>query len=124
MLENNPYLVGLDRIEIREVWGTAPQYKPGESYLVRGTYRLDSLDTATLLLSTTATSSQNSGPTEPTQLSQVARGARDFELVHKMPTQGYPHLTFYNPSGSPFGGVYFGTGDTVLRDKRWSYATP
>jgi len=36
---------------------------------------------------------------------------------------GYLHLSFYPvPSGSDFGGIYFGQGNWVLRKKGWSHA--
>ena len=116
--------VGADRIEILEVWGSEPAYQPEGRYLVRGTYRLASVREATLLLATTTTRTDNSGPTEPAQTMQVTRGSGTFELVHRMPAEGYPHLTFYGPSGSGIGGVYFGTGVSVKRDKGWSYSAP
>ncbi|MFT6715217.1 MAG: hypothetical protein ACJAVJ_002509 [Planctomycetota bacterium] len=40
-----------------------------------------------------------------------------------VPGPGSPHLTFYDTvTGKPFGGVYFVTGDSLLRTKKWPYA--
>ena len=116
--------VGNDRIEILEVWGSKPEYQPEGRYLVRGTYRLASVPKASLLLATTTSGTDNSGMTDPAQIVKVTRGSGKFELVHTMPAMGYPHLTFYGPSGSGIGGVYFGTGGSVKRDKGWSYSPP
>ena len=50
----------------------------------------------------------------------VKGGQGEFSLVVRMPGPGHPHLGFYpTPSGNAFGGVYFGQGESVLRERRW-----
>ncbi len=112
---------GGDGIVIEEIRGTAPEFVPGEDYLLRGRYDLASENSALLLLSTTETETHGSRSTKSDQRLSVQKGSGQFELRHAMPAPGYPHLTFYRSSGSPIGGMYFGTGETVLAEKSWSY---
>lgn len=57
----------------------------------------------------------------PEQTMTVARGSGSFRLVKTMQHDGHLHVSFYPvPSGSSFGGVYFGQGEGVLRNKGWS----
>lgn len=113
---------GGDSLQITEVRGTHPTYVPGGEYVVSGTYVLNSTQEARLLLATTTSNTRNSGPIDPNQRLQLKAGTGSFKLTHKMPAAGYPHLTFYGSSGSGVGGVYFGTGSTVLRDKGYRYS--
>jgi hypothetical protein len=49
----------------------------------------------------------------------VKRGSGEFTLKLPMPYDGWPHVSFYPAEGGTgFGGVYFGTGDSVLEN--WS----
>jgi hypothetical protein len=54
---------------------------------------------------------------------EVLRGDGEFALS-SIVDSGYPHLTFYGADGDPFGGVYFGSGGSVLEKKRWRYRNP
>ncbi len=59
----------------------------------------------------------------PTGSCIVARGEGTFELQHRVPAPGHPHVTFYDVrSGEPFGGRYFGNGPSLLLAKNWSSA--
>ena len=35
--------------------------------------------------------------------------------------EGYPHVTFYDERGQPFGGLYFGHDGWRLERKSWRY---
>lgn len=113
-----------DWIEISEVRGTERIMSEGGTYLVTGRYRLASRDSATLLFSVTTTENTGPTPTEPTSEVRVKRGEGEFTLMKRFDHRGYPHLTFYGSSGSPFGGVYFGQGPWVLKKKGWRYGGP
>jgi hypothetical protein len=53
---------------------------------------------------------------------RIEKGTGTFRLVKTMREEGYLHVSFYPvPSGSCFGGIYFGQGQWVLRHKGWSY---
>jgi hypothetical protein len=54
----------------------------------------------------------------PIQTTRVNRGEGTFTLILPVRHGGWPHVSFYPAGGgNGFGGIYFGTGDTVL--KRW-----
>jgi len=112
-----------DSITITEIRGTRKEFSVGGIYLVKGTYSLASRDEATILFSVTA---MKPGGGHATGLERaravVERGTGTFEVATKMAYEGHPHLTFYpRPKGSGFGGVYFGSGPFLLREKSWSY---
>ena len=51
------------------------------------------------------------------QAKVVERGSGEFTLKVRMPYEGWPHVSFYPAEGGQsFGGVYFGTGDSVLKE--------
>ncbi len=110
-----------DAIKIQGLRGTKEQIAPGGTYLVTGTYALSSREEATLAWYVTTT---NVGPStfDPRQVVRVKKGTGSFRLVKPLTQEGYLHVTFYPvPSGSGFGGVYFGQGNWVLRNKGFSY---
>jgi len=110
-----------DGVTIQEVRGTKANIVKGGTYLVVGRYTLRSRDEASLGFYVTTT---NGGPSasDPRQLVRVSKGSAAFRLIAPIEQDGYPHITFYPvPSGSGFGGVYFGQGDWVLRKKGFSY---
>jgi beta-lactamase regulating signal transducer with metallopeptidase domain len=108
-----------DSITIREVRGTAATFEPGNIYWIKGTYTLGSHDQAALSANTTARDAANgTSPTWKIQTTVVERGSGTFTLCLLMSSLGWPHLSFYPvDGGESFGGVYFGTGDSVL--KQW-----
>jgi beta-lactamase regulating signal transducer with metallopeptidase domain len=108
-----------DTITIRDVRGTAATFEPGNMYWIKGTYTLGSHDRAALSAFTTAKDSANgTSATWKIQTTVVARGNGTFTLCLPMSCPGWPHLSFYpEGGGESFGGVYFGTGDSVL--KKW-----
>lgn len=112
---------GGDALVIENVQSTTGGFAPGSLVTVRGRYHLASRDSGTLLLGTTTQGTATQDP-EPAGHVPVARGSGSFELQHRIPAAGHLHVTFYDPAtGAPFGGQYFGTGDTLLQTKNWSY---
>ncbi len=121
-----PFVVGAsrfkngDKIEILEVRGTAETIKPGNIYWIKGTYTLRSHDRAMLAAYTTAMDAANgTSPSLSVQSTNVDRGEGTFTLFLPMSYRGWPHVSFYpTDGGEGFGGIYFGTGDSVLEN--WS----
>lgn len=111
-----------DGITITQLTGSSEKIRVGETYIVRGHYKLASAEKACLAFFVTARNEESGkGPTESRQRMTVSRGEGDFMLAMKMATDGYPHVSFYPlPSGEGFGGVYFGQGESVLR-KGWKH---
>ncbi len=104
-----------DAITLEEVRGTSGDFSVGDYFIVRGTYTLQSRAEATLSLSVTGGSTTGNARGRL----DVTQGTGRFELATRMPYDGYPHVTLRD--GKPFGGVYFGKGQTVLRDKGFKY---
>ncbi len=110
-----------DSITIRELRGTSNVIASGETYCVAGEYTLASRAEADLSFFATTTS-ESPSPIDPKQTTRIQKGSGSFRLIKTMTTDGFLHLTFYSrSSGSGFGGVYFGQGQWVLRDKHFSY---
>src|SRR3970282_1180561 len=58
-------------------------------------------------------------PSLAVQSTNVDRGEGTFTLFLPMSYRGWPHVSFYpSDGGEGFGGIYFGTGDSVLEN--WS----
>ena len=108
-----------DKIKILEVRGTADAMTRGNIYCVKGTYTLASHDRAKLSAYVTARDPANGrGTPLKVQSTVVNRGNGHFTLFLPMVCDGWPHVSFYPADrGSSFGGNYFGTGDSVL--KQW-----
>ncbi|MDF1800625.1 MAG: hypothetical protein P1V81_15720 [Planctomycetota bacterium] len=116
---------GGDAILIERVLGDYGALVPGTTVVVEGTYELNSRDRGVLYLGVTNSGADGATAIEPGQQLEVERGAGAFALWITMPDQGWPHLTFYDPeAGGPFGGVYFGVGESVLHEKQWRYNPP
>jgi hypothetical protein len=109
-----------DSITIQQVRGTSSTIGTGETYCVEGTYTLASREEANLALFATTVSDVPT-PIDPAQHTHIAKGTGAFRLVKTMRQEGYLHVSFYPAgSGGDFGGVYFGQGKWVLREKGWS----
>ena len=108
-----------DKITIVEVRGTAETFTRGNIYWIKGTYTLASHNTAMLAAFTTAKhAADGTGPYLQVQTTVVTRGTGTFTLFLPMSCRGWPHVSFYPADGGgDFGGNYFGTGDSVL--KQW-----
>lgn len=110
-----------DTITIQEVRGTSEAIAVGQTYCVIGTYTLGSREEADLSLLVTATSGSGASKVDPNQTVRISRGAGSFRLIKSIAENGYLHLTFYPVSaGGGFGGLYFGQGAGVLRNKGFS----
>ena len=118
--------LGGDQIQIKSLRGDRPGLEVGGRYEVRGRYRLQSLEEASILFSFTARQKGDGvadlGPRSTTILQ---KGEGDFVLSVQAPYPGYPHVTFYRTdTRRPFGGVYFGSEPWLLRKKGWRYEDP
>jgi hypothetical protein len=109
-----------DVIEITDVQATSPRLEQGDSLTVRGRVRLQSQDQAQLGLYLTQTEGDGREETDASQTVSVKRGREDFELKVTIKHRGALHLTLYNASGQPFGGVYFGTSAQMKKIEDWS----
>jgi len=119
-----PFVVGAsrfdegDKISIRKVRGTASDFEPGGTYWIEGSYTLASRDKASLSAFVTAKNADDGKTSiDEEQTMTVERGSGTFSLKLRMPYEGWPHVSFYpDGGGDGFGGVYFGTGDSVLTE--------
>jgi hypothetical protein len=109
-----------DVVEITDVRATSAKLEPGDSVTVRGRIRLASQDEAQLGLYLTQTEGNDEAETDKSQTTQVKRGLAEFELKATIKHRGVLHLTLYNKSGRPFGGVYFGTAAQMKKIEEWS----
>jgi len=115
-----------DSITIQRLTGTSPTIRTGETYCVEGTYTLASKEKADLAFFATTESKGHTPtptPTDPSQIMRIEKGTGTFRLVKTMREEGYPHLSFYPVPGSSWfgGGIYFGQGQWVNRDKGWTH---
>jgi hypothetical protein len=98
-----------DSIVIQEVLASSPQLKIGDTVAVRGKYHLQSRSKAALGFFLTTKGPSAPTPISPKQMSEIDTVDGTFELEHVVPSDGSLHVSFYGrPSGSSFGGVYFG----------------
>jgi hypothetical protein len=100
-----------DGIVITFIRGDRKHIEPGGRYLVEGTYKLASMESARLSLSVTALSHDSPGANSPLyaeQGTEVARGAGRFSLKATMRSAGLFHVSF-NPmgGGESRGTIYF-----------------
>jgi hypothetical protein len=111
-----------DKITIQHVRGTSDTIAIGGTYSVEGTYTLSSSEEADLAFFTTTLSDGGPTPIDPRQHVRIKKGTGSFHLVKTLSADGYHHVSFYPvSSGGDFGGVYFGQGNRVLRNKRFGY---
>ena len=112
-----------DNITVDEVIGTSDKIEKGNVYLVKGTYRLLSQDSAQLsaYVTTGGNSSMcGSVPSQKTQSVMIDKGKGRYSLIFYMWDEGWPHLSYYPAKGgSSFSAVYFGTGDSLLKRGWW-----
>jgi beta-lactamase regulating signal transducer with metallopeptidase domain len=110
------FLAG-DGITIEEVDGTSDVIAPGNFYKITGSFQLGSRNEGRIIALTTAKSPADAhSRIRRMQICDVTSGQGTFTLILPEKIEGYPHVSFYpKGSGSSFGGVYFGTGDTVMK---------
>ena len=110
-----------DSITIQELRGTTDDIRPGGTYCVTGAYTLNSQEEADLSFFATTTNKTRT-PIDAQQTVRVMKGTGSFRLIKRVTDEGYLHLTFYSRATGPgIGGVYFGQGQWVLREKHFSY---
>src|SRR6266404_5612061 len=110
-----------DSITIQHIHGTSETITTGGTYSVEGTYILGSRDEADLAFYATTISASGPTPVDAKQHVRIQKGTGSFHLVKTMNEDGFLHVSFYPvPSGSSFGGVYFGQGKWVLRNNKFS----
>lgn len=99
-----------DLITITEVRGPSDTLVVGNTYEVRGTYKLASQDKALLMVNVTTEGKQphESHPALPRQKMTVEKGEGSFTLQFHMWHDGMPHVSFYPvKSGGGFATRYF-----------------
>lgn len=112
-----------DVIQITQVVSTSENLEQGDVVTVRGRYRLDSVDSARLLLLLTQTESDGREETDELQIVGAEKGWHAFEASITVKHRGFLHLTFYDDkTGKPFGGVYFGTPSQIAKAEDLSIA--
>ncbi|MEX2578442.1 MAG: hypothetical protein WD342_05230 [Verrucomicrobiales bacterium] len=103
-----------DVVRIDSVRSTSPKLEVGDQVTVTGMYRLDSQPAAKLALYLTQIESDGIEETDAGQIVSAKRGWHEFTASITIKHRGHLHLTFYDDStGTPFGGVYFGTPEQV-----------
>ncbi|MDP0496006.1 MAG: hypothetical protein Q7Q73_07325 [Verrucomicrobiota bacterium JB024] len=108
-----------DFIEVESVEASNDDFEKGDTVVVRGRYRLESQEAASILFTVTSNDPKPI-PNTPEQWMRIQRGSGTFELRLKLPADGYPHLGFYpKGSGTGFGSLYFGTEDQMDEIKDW-----
>ena len=118
-----------DHIKIKSVTSSGNGFEIGATVTVKGSYTLNSVETADLCFYSTTTLKPGEKPTptpvQDSQRTKATKGKQRFTLSKVITEDGSPHLTFYHPkTGKPFGGVYFGDESNVLMKKSWSYDVP
>ena len=99
-----------DIIKIVEVRGPSDTITVGNTYEVRGTYKLASRDKAMLAVYVTVDGNKphESHPDLPNQRMIVGKGQGSFTLKFRMWTEGQPHVSFYPAKGGQgFATRYF-----------------
>lgn len=99
-----------DLITITEVRGPSDRLAVGNTYEVRGTYKLVSQEKALLMVNVTTEGRQphESHPGLPRQKIIVEKGEGSFTLQFHMWHEGMPHVSFYPvKGGSGFAARYF-----------------
>ena len=99
-----------DLITITEVRGPADTLVVGNTYEVRGTYKLVSQDKALLMVNVTTEARQphESHPALTKQKMSVEKGEGSFTLQFHMWHEGMPHVSFYPAKGGQgFASRYF-----------------
>jgi beta-lactamase regulating signal transducer with metallopeptidase domain len=99
-----------DAITIDEVRGPSDEWTVGNTYEVRGTYKLASREKAMLGAFVTIPASQRDvhAKSLPEQMIAVSKGEGRFVLRFHMWQEGRPHVSFYPAAGGgSFDSVYF-----------------
>ena len=101
-----------DRIEIQSITSSGKGFEVGARVTVKGTYTLESAESANLYFFSTRNLSSGEPPSpsyvRPSQMTPANRGTHPFELSKVVMGNNSPHVSFYDiETGQGFGGVYF-----------------
>lgn len=109
-----------DFIKVESVEASDDDFEKGDTVVIRGRYRLESHEEASILFTMTSNERKRI-PNTPEQWLRIRRGSGAFELRLRLPTDGYPHLGFYpKGGGTGFGSLYFGTEGQMDEIKDWN----
>lgn len=104
------FAVGKSAFRPRDSMVITSMTRSAEMLTVGVDYELGSADEATAALYITSTTEDKSSAVDARQQVVVNRGRGSFVLHLPSPSQGLPHITFYDTlTRKPFGGIYFGT---------------
>lgn len=104
------FAVGKSAFRPRDSMVITSMTRSAEMLTVGVNYELGSADEATAALYITSTTDQKASAFDSRQHVLVKRGRGSFVLHLPTPSQGLPHVTFYDTlTHKPFGGIYFGT---------------
>ncbi len=104
------FAVGKSAFRPRDSMVITSMTRSAEMLTVGVDYELGSKDIAIAALYITSTTDDKSSAFDERQQAVVKRGRGSFVLHLPTPSQGLPHVTFYDiDSHKPFGGIYFGT---------------
>jgi serine/threonine protein kinase len=82
---------------------------------VKGSYNLVSHDRAMLALYLTTTN--QSGPEDAAQQTQITKGRGNFDLIHSNLVPGLPHVSMF-ADGKSFAALYFGNSDEAAEERK------
>ena len=115
-LGNSQFLPG-DNISITEIRGTADTVTPGNTYQIKGTYKLASAEEAKLATYVTEPADDtHHDPYDQRQTVAIKKGSGTFTVMLPFISKGWPHLSFYPArGGSSFSTLYFGSAESLLK---------
>ena len=104
------FAVGKSAFRPRDSMVITSMTRSAEMLTVGVDYELGSADEATAALYITSTTDNEASAIDARQQVLLKRGRGSFVLHLPTPSQGLPHITFYDTlTHKPFGGIYFGT---------------
>ena len=108
-----------DAIVIKQIAASSLDFKPGDTVIVRGMYRLNSRPAAKIGLYVTR-KDRVAFKRNPQQMKLVTSGRGHFQLKIVIPASGYLHLGFYlGDQGQSFGTTYFGSKRQMQEIANW-----
>ncbi|MFZ2277111.1 MAG: M56 family metallopeptidase [Prosthecobacter sp.] len=112
------FAVGKSVFRPRDSMVITSMTRSAEMLTVGVDYELGSADEATATLNITSTTDHKAAAFDARQQALLKRGRGSFILHLPNPSQGLPHITFYDTlTHKPFGGIYFGTEAEAARSR-------
>lgn len=112
------FAVGKSVFRPRDSMVITSMTRSAEMLTVGVDYELGSADEATAILNITSTTDHKAAAFDARQQALLKRGRGSFILHLPNPSQGLPHITFYDTlTHKPFGGIYFGTEAEAARSR-------